>query len=44
MKPINDYLASIATALSKGDATGHIHRPALKTLIESFGKGVTATR
>ncbi len=37
------YLKSIITALKRGDATEHTHRPALKALIESFDRAVTAT-
>ena len=37
------YLSSITSALKRGDATEHTHRPALKSLIESFTKGITAT-
>jgi predicted helicase len=37
------YLKSITAALKRGDATEHTHRPALKTLIESRAKGITAT-
>lgn len=39
----NDYLKSITSALKRGDATEHTHRPALKTLVESFAKNITAT-
>jgi predicted helicase len=41
--PFNNYLKSITTALKRGDATEHTHRPAFKTLIESFAAGITAT-
>ena len=37
------YLKSLTAALKRGDATEHTHRPALKTLIESFANGITAT-
>ena len=37
------YLRSLTVALKRGDATEHTHRPSLKTLIESFANGVTAT-
>ena len=41
--PLKDYLAEIETALKRGDATEHTHRPALKTLIEALaGPGVQA--
>lgn len=43
MDPIQTYLKALSAALAKGNATEHTHRPALKTLIESFGKGLTAT-
>jgi predicted helicase len=39
----DDYLKSLTAALKRGDATEHTHRPALKALIESFVKDVTAT-
>lgn len=38
-----NYLKEINKAYQRGDATEHTHRPALKTLIEASGKGVTAT-
>ncbi len=37
------YIKAITTALKRGDATEHTHRPALKALIESFANGITAT-
>ncbi|MCD6394453.1 MAG: hypothetical protein J7M40_13210 [Planctomycetes bacterium] len=37
------YLEQINRAVAKGDATEHTHRPALKGLIESLGKNITAT-
>jgi len=37
------YLSDINKAYLRGDATEHTHRPALKTLIETLGKKVTAT-
>ncbi len=37
------YLRQINAAYQKGDATEHTHRPALKTLLESLGKHITAT-
>ncbi|MEP7341986.1 MAG: N-6 DNA methylase [Acidobacteriota bacterium] len=40
---INEYCQQIEKALAKGNATEHTHRPALKTLIESLAKGITAT-
>ena len=38
-----EYLAAIRKEHAAGDATEHTHRPALKTLLESAGKGITAT-
>lgn len=43
MSPIARYLAQIDRALKVGNATEHTHRPALKTLLEALGEGVTAT-
>lgn len=40
---IKKYLKSIEQALSAGSSTEHTFRPALKELIESFAKGITAT-
>jgi predicted helicase len=37
------YLKDINAAYQRGDATEHTHRPALKTLLESLGKHITAT-
>jgi hypothetical protein len=37
------YLDEIRKNLANGDATEHTHRPALKKLLESIGKGVMAT-
>lgn len=37
------YLGEMERALCRGDATEHTHRPALKTLIEHLGAGLTAT-
>jgi predicted helicase len=37
------YLQQIEAALCAGDSTEHTHRPALKLLIESLGKGIIAT-
>jgi hypothetical protein len=39
----NKYLSEINKAYSRGDATEHTHRPALKTLIEGLAKKITAT-
>ncbi len=43
MDPTKGYLKALSAALAKGDATEHTHRPALKTFIESLGKGIIAT-
>jgi hypothetical protein len=43
MNAFSEYLAAVQKEHGAGDATEHTHRPALKTLIESTGKGVTAT-
>ncbi|MDT5122433.1 MAG: hypothetical protein QOC96_1915 [Acidobacteriota bacterium] len=43
MPHINAYLKQIETALVAGNATEHTHRPALKSLLEAIGDGVTAT-
>ncbi|MBF0170558.1 MAG: DNA methyltransferase, partial [Nitrospinae bacterium] len=43
MSAFTIYLSAVERALSRGDATEHTHRPALKTLVESFGKNVAAT-
>jgi predicted helicase len=40
---LNHYLKTIEKELSSGNATEHTHRPALKSLIESLGSGLTAT-
>jgi len=37
------YLAEINKAHLRGDDTEHTHRPALKTLVETIGKKITAT-
>jgi predicted helicase len=37
------YLSEINKAYSRGDATEHTHRSALKALIETLGKNITAT-
>ena len=47
-KPINmtliaEYTAKICSAFSRGDATEHTHRPALKELVEELGSGIIAT-
>lgn len=38
-----EYLAELRANISRGDATEHTHRPALKALLESAYNGVTAT-
>lgn len=38
-----DYLAQIEQAYKAGNATEHTHRPALKSLLEAFQHGITAT-
>ena len=38
-----DYIKSLQTNLSLGNATEHTHRPVLQTLLESVGDHVTAT-
>src|SRR2546430_2692009 len=43
MNTLSHYLQQIETALAKGNATEHTHRPALKSLIESLAAGITAT-
>jgi predicted helicase len=43
MKAFEEYLAELKKNLAHGDATEHTHRPALKVLLESVAKGVTAT-
>ena len=42
-KPLKDYAKAISANLSRGDATEHTHRPALKALLEAAWRGVTAT-
>jgi hypothetical protein len=37
------YLGELSQKLKHGDATEHIHRPALKALVESIGKDIVAT-
>ena len=39
---IQDYVKSIRTSLDQGNATEHTYRPALKTLIESYGSRIQA--
>ncbi len=40
---IKTYLREIQAAYAAGNATEHTYRPALKALIESFGKDIAAT-
>src|SRR5208337_1680569 len=40
---ISEYIAALRKNLAHGDATEHTHRPALKSLLESLAKGITAT-
>ena len=40
---ISIYLSEIRKNVADGNATEHTHRPALKTLLESADKGITAT-
>lgn len=42
-KILQEYLKKLEAALSRGDATEHTHRPALKELMESLGAGIQAT-
>lgn len=41
--PVHAYLQSLQKELSRGDATEHTHRSALKALIESAAPGLLAT-
>jgi len=41
--PIELYLRDVARSYAEGNATEHTYRPALKALVESFAKHVTAT-
>ncbi len=41
--PFTQYLKELRKHLRLGDATEHTHRPALKTLLEQTGEGITAT-
>ena len=43
MTPFSEYLDRIKSALARGDATEHTHRPALKSLVEGLATGITAT-
>ncbi|MCK4277055.1 MAG: N-6 DNA methylase [Phycisphaerae bacterium] len=42
MQNAKQYLREIGETYAAGNATEHSYRPALKTLVESFAKGVTA--
>jgi len=42
VNPISQYLKELQKHLATGEATEHTYRPALKALIEFFGKQVTA--
>ncbi len=43
MTPLTQYLKQISKDVEAGIATEHTYRPALKTLIESLDKSITAT-
>ena len=43
MSAVDSYLHALQKELSRGDATEHTHRPALKSLIESSFTGLHAT-
>lgn len=43
MSNFSRYFNQVAAAVTKGDATEHTHRPALKDLIESLSPGIVAT-
>jgi hypothetical protein len=38
------YLREVEKIRAAGNATEHTYRPAFKTLVESFGKSITAAR
>src|SRR5258707_2795724 len=40
---IPDYLDALEASLGSGDSTEHTHRPALKSLLDALGNGITAT-
>jgi hypothetical protein len=40
---IPEYVAELRKNLAHGDATEHTYRPALKSVLESIGKNITAT-
>jgi hypothetical protein len=41
--PLQTYLTALETALKRGDAREHTHRPDLKNLLEASGEKITAT-
>src|SRR5208283_339478 len=41
--PLTEYLRKLESALKRGDATEHTHRPALKELIEALDENVICT-
>lgn len=43
MTAVSDYIAALARAYRRGDATEHSHRPALKALLESRAANIEAT-
>ena len=43
MFDFQQYITNLQKALSRGDSTEHTHRPALKDLLESAGRKLTAT-
>ena len=42
-QPFQEYRRSLEEDLRRGDATEHTHRPTLKSLLEVFTPGTTAT-
>ena len=43
MARLSEYLKSIESALSAGNATEHTYRPAFKSLVESLNDSIVAT-
>ncbi|HUZ07090.1 MAG TPA: hypothetical protein VMV89_06330, partial [Candidatus Paceibacterota bacterium] len=43
MTAFGAYLNDLQKNLARGDATEHTHRAALQALLQSVGKGITAT-
>jgi hypothetical protein len=41
---IHQYLREVEKIRAAGNATEHTYRPAFKTVVESFGKSITAAR